>query len=235
VAAEIFAMFAHESAHALTTKHYKRHVRRGGAGLYYGMVTFFMDTTDIWMEPRKPRLAVTWAGPFSGFFLGGLASLALLINPAKPWSGLAYQFASFCYLVSILNLNPLLKLDGYYMLMDWLEMPMLRERALRFCQKGLWRKITHKERFSKEEKIYAIFGALAFSYTGFVLFWLGKFLGEIVFNFFQKLMGAEQAVVVTVLLGMILVSLVFWTSLRRLAARVRQMISDGRHKDGTTG
>ena len=29
----------------------------------------------------------------------------------------------------IFNANPLLRFDGYYMLMDWLEIPNLRTRA----------------------------------------------------------------------------------------------------------
>ena len=36
-----------------------------------------------------------------------------------------------------MSLNPLLKMDGYFMLMDWLGIPNLRERSFAFLQQRL--------------------------------------------------------------------------------------------------
>jgi putative peptide zinc metalloprotease protein len=165
-------LFFHESAHALTTKHYRRDIRGGGVGLYFGMVVFFIDTTDIWMERRGPRLAVTWAGPYSGFILGSLSSLILLVDSGSPWAASVYQFAAVSYFIGFVNLNPLLKLDGYFLLMDWLEMPRLRERSIAFVRKGLWSKLVGRERFSREERIFAVFGVLALLWGVFFIFML---------------------------------------------------------------
>jgi putative peptide zinc metalloprotease protein len=96
LAAQVFAVFAHESAHALTTKHYGRTIRRGGVGLYFGMVTFFMDTTDIWMEPRGPRLAVTWAGPFSGYSWAAWACCSPRPLRGPGWPTSSRPFAVAC-------------------------------------------------------------------------------------------------------------------------------------------
>lgn len=216
--AQLFAIFAHESAHALTTKHYGRTLRRGGVGLYFGMLVFFMDTTDIWMEPRKPRLAVTWAGPLSGYFLGGLASLALLAFPTGPWAGPAYQFIVFCLGISTLNLNPLLKLDGYYILMDWLEMPMLRERALNFVQGDLWRKLFRREPFEKEERIFTVFGLLSLVWTAFVLYSLTRLVGDVTLATFQNLLGPQAGMVATVLLVLVAAGALLWPYLRAFLA-----------------
>ena len=74
----------------------------------------------------------------------------------------------------MLNLNPLLELDGYFILMDWLEIPMLRRRSLQFVRRQLLSKIAARASFSREEKIFAVFGVLALGYTvgvtGLVLF-----------------------------------------------------------------
>jgi len=226
--AEIFAVFAHESAHALTTKHYGRTVRRGGVGLYFGMVTFFMDTTDIWMEPRGPRLAVTWAGPFSGFFLGGLASLVLLVSPVTSWAGVAYQFTAFCYGVSLLNLNPLLKLDGYYILMDWLEMPMLRERAQRFVRGDLWRKLLRRESFGKEERVFAIFGLLSLGYTAMVVLSIAQLVGSTASHFLQDLLGPGLGLAATVLLAIGLAAALLWPYLRGIVTDKRRQTAPAR-------
>jgi putative peptide zinc metalloprotease protein len=200
IIAEVFSIFTHESAHALTVKRYKRQVRRGGMGLYFGMPTFFMDTTDIWMEPRGPRLAVTWAGPYSGFFLGGLASLLLLVSHSSIWSGLMYQFATFCYLISFTNLNPLLKLDGYYLLMDWLEMPMLRERSMAFVQTKLWVKLHHRQKFTHEERIFSIFGVLAIIWTAIAIYSMVDLYGGAIFGFIAKIVGALAAWIIIIVL-----------------------------------
>ena len=165
------------------------------------MLVLFVDTTDIWMEPRRPRLAVTWAGPYSGFFLGGLASLALLVNLTGVWAGLAYQFATFCYAISILNLNPLLKLDGYYLLMDWLEMPKLRERAMAFTRKELWPKLRVREKFSREEKIFAVFGLLALVWTAFIIFSMLRLYGAVLLGWIEKVVDTQVAWAVVLLLA----------------------------------
>lgn len=190
IAAQIIVFFIHESSHALTTCHYGRHVRRGGVGLYLGMVAFFVDTTDIWMEPRGPRLAVTWAGPYSGFILGGIFSLLLLFFPHMPGSELAYQIAALGYLVSATNLNPLLKFDGYYMLMDWLEIPMLRERSIKFVRSELWTKLRSFQGFSREEGIFALFGLAALVYTFFMILLVLFTFGSSIFDFFHSLLGS---------------------------------------------
>jgi putative peptide zinc metalloprotease protein len=182
-------IFIHESAHALTTKRYGRTLRGGGVGLYFVMPAFFMDTTDIWMEPRGPRLAVTWAGPYSGFILGSATSLILLlVNPESILFTPLYQFAAFSYFGSFVNLNPLLKLDGYYLLMDLLEIPRLRERSISFVRKELWSKLARREKFSREERIFTVFGVLALSWTVFFIFLTARLYGRSLINWISSIL-----------------------------------------------
>src|SRR5688500_20258695 len=67
-----------------------------------------------------------------------LASIALLIwVHTEP--GRAHLLAYNTILIAgvstvIFNANPLLRFDGYYMLMDWLEIPNLRTRATKYLQ-----------------------------------------------------------------------------------------------------
>jgi hypothetical protein len=177
---QFITLLVHEWSHAVTTKHFGREVRRGGFLLYMGMPAAFVDTTDIWMEPRRPRIAVSWAGPHSGFFLGGLASLLILVVPGAFPQGVLYQFAFLTYLTSFMNLNPLLKMDGYYILMDWLEIPRLRERSMAFIGRPLRNKLRKRQAFTREERIFAVFGALSALWTvialGLIVFTLGGYI-----------------------------------------------------------
>jgi putative peptide zinc metalloprotease protein len=168
--AAILPVVIHELGHALTTKHYGCEVHRGGLMLYFGAPAAFMDTSDIWMEGRRPRLAVTWAGPYTGFILGGLCALVLWWQPDLALTPFLFQMATISYLISVLNLNPLLKFDGYYLLADALEMPQLRERSLAFVRRVLVPKLRKRERFSGEERLFVVFGLLAILWAAYVIF-----------------------------------------------------------------
>ncbi len=166
---QLAVIFIHEHAHALTTVHFGRQVTRGGFMLYLGLPAFFVDTSDIWMAPKKARLAVSWAGPFSELILGGATSIVVWYVGPSPVGNVLFKFALLLYLGAFLNLNPLLELDGYYLLMDWLEVPMLRGRSFRFIRDKLLRKLIGRERFTGEERLFAWFGLLSLGYTAFAL------------------------------------------------------------------
>ncbi len=180
LAANLVVLLAHETAHALTVKHYDREVRRGGFQIYMGMPGFFVDTTDIWMAGKRAALAVTWAGPYSGLILGGVASIAMTVRPDFSLNPILYQAATVAYLTVFFNLNPLLELDGYYLLMDGLEIPMLRRKSFEFVRTGLlaklravqqtgtsWRKAFAS--FSPEERIFSAFGLLSAAWTAYAV------------------------------------------------------------------
>lgn len=180
----------HEHAHALTTKHFGREVRRGGLLIYYGMPAFFVDTMDIWLEPKPRRLAVTWAGPYSGLIIGGLCGLAAALLPPGLLAQLMFKTAFVCYVGVLVNLNPLLELDGYFILIDWLGIPNLRERSFAFIRTELFNRLKMMlaaapvkgptTAFTREETILTAFGLLAAVYTIYTLvvalyFWQTRF------------------------------------------------------------
>jgi len=209
---QFITLLLHEWSHAVTTKHYGREVRRGGFLLYMGMPAAFVDTTDIWMEPRRPRIMVSWAGPHSGFFLGGLASLLILAVPGAFVQGVLYQFAFLTYLTSFMNLNPLLKMDGYYILMDWLEIPRLRERSLAFIGKPLRAKLRQRQPFTREEKIFAVFGVLSGVWTVIALVLIVFTLGGYILQAAQTIPGI-----------IVIAALALWFAYRQVTRRVRQL------------
>lgn len=182
----------HELGHALTTKHYGREVNRGGFLLFFGMPAAFVETTDIWLEGKGPRLAVTWAGPYTGLILGGAAALGIWAAPEGPLAGLLFRTALIAYLMVFLNLNPLLKLDGYYLLSDWLEIPLLRERSLSFVQRRLVPKLRRLERFKGEELIYAAFGLLALAWTVYAIYLSAFFWNRRIHQGLQALMSGRS-------------------------------------------
>lgn len=168
----------HEFGHAITAKHVGCEVYKGGVMLYYGMPAAFVDTTDLWMFGKRARLAVTWAGPYTGYIIGGACSIIVYLFPGIPHTAavLLLQAALVGIFTTTMNILPLLKLDGYYLLSDSLEIPRLRERSMEFILHQLRTKVTKREVWTREEKIFLVFGALAllstvyFTYAG-ITFW----------------------------------------------------------------
>lgn len=182
--ARTIALFIHEGGHAYTCKHYGRQIRKSGVMIYYGAFAFYVDSTDIWMEKRFPRIMVSWGGPYTGFILGGAASLFIFVSPWQGLNGFLYQFAFLIVVDSLLNLNPLLKWDGYYILMDWLEMPNLRNRAFNFLKSGmLFRKLFKREKFSREERVFSIYSLLAMVWLVSILGTMIKLYGKVIIDF----------------------------------------------------
>lgn len=162
----LVALFLHECGHAFTVRRFGREVNRGGLIMMYGMPGAYIDTSDMWLASKPARLAVTAAGPFVNFVLGGLAALAMLIWPERAAFFSFFAFTNYLFIVA--NAIPFLKFDGYYLLMDWLEIPNLLERATGFFQRELWPLLRRSwaagewwPKFTREQWIFVFFGGIS--------------------------------------------------------------------------
>jgi CRP-like cAMP-binding protein/Zn-dependent protease len=178
-------IFIHETAHAVTAKHFGRRVDEGGFMLYYFIPSFYVNVTDAWMVPWYQRIAIFWAGPYSGFVLAGLCSLLVAFVPGPALVMIVlFKIAVAAYVNNLLNLMPLLLLDGYWILEEWLETPKLREKALAFVRGPFWHRLLDRKRLTGKERFYALFGSLCavYSFLSIYLafFWWGRKLRPIV-------------------------------------------------------
>lgn len=165
IALNYLAVITHELSHALACKRFRRSVNSGGTILKWGFPAFYVDTTDTWLLSRRQRMLVTMVGPYTQFFLAGTAALLVWWGPLDALNPLLFKFAVLSYLAVFLNLNPLLQLDGYYMLADWLEIPGLRDKATRFVRRELLGKLRSRTALSRQETIYAWFGLAVFAWS----------------------------------------------------------------------
>ncbi|MEK7215900.1 MAG: hypothetical protein AAB289_09935, partial [Chloroflexota bacterium] len=121
----------HEFAHGLTCKHHGGDVHEIGFLLMYFMPCFFWNVSDAWLfKEKSKRLWVMFAGGYCEMLVWALAVFAWRLTvPDSLTNYLAWVVMTVCGVRTLFNFNPLLKLDGYYMLSDWLEVPNLRQRA----------------------------------------------------------------------------------------------------------
>ncbi|MFQ5606351.1 MAG: efflux RND transporter periplasmic adaptor subunit [Candidatus Zixiibacteriota bacterium] len=133
----------HELAHMLTCRIHGGQVSEVGFLLLYFQPCFFANLSDAWLfEKKSQRLAALWAGPYMPLLT--LAAAALIWRVTVVGSALN-EIALITAIVSMVtvlfNFNPLIKLDGYYLLSDWLEIPNLRARAFGYFGRLIQQKL----------------------------------------------------------------------------------------------
>ncbi|MGO9086650.1 MAG: HlyD family efflux transporter periplasmic adaptor subunit [Terriglobales bacterium] len=130
----LFAVMAffHESFHGLTCKHFGGSVEKMGFSLMYFAPSFFCDVTQIWIYGGKwERIATVIAGIWGDLILCFLGTAIWWATaPGMFVHNLAYKIMMVTGIgVSLLNLNPLIKLDGYYIFSELIGEPDFKERT----------------------------------------------------------------------------------------------------------
>ena len=180
---------AHEFGHGLTCTHFGGEVHEMGFAMIFMMPAFYCNVSDAWLFPeRSRRLWVGFAGPYFELFLWSLAVFTWRITEPETW----IHFVALTMMVAsgvhtMMNFNPLIKLDGYYLLSDFLELPNLRRKSFRQVGSFLERlfgfgvdeegdeKLTKRDR-----RIFWIYGTIAlagsFSILGYIIIGAGSTL-----------------------------------------------------------
>jgi putative peptide zinc metalloprotease protein len=175
----------HEFAHGLTCKHYGGEVHEVGFLLLFFMPCFYCNVSDAWLiREKSKRLGVTLAGGYCDLCLGALAAFAWRLTlPGSLPSYLAWVALTILGARVFFNFNPLLKLDGYYLLSDALELPNLRQRAWERVMGQLRRLLWGAPRPAAEAqgKFLLLYGAVSWLFSlAFLVFMIvgfSRFLG----------------------------------------------------------
>ena len=121
----------HEFGHGLSCKMFGSECHEMGVMLLVGSPCLYCDVSDSWMLKNKwPRIVIGAAGMIVEVVLSAFAIfLWWMTSP-----GLFHYLCLNLFFVTtvttvIFNANPLMRLDGYYMLSDYLEIPNLRQKA----------------------------------------------------------------------------------------------------------
>ena len=131
--------FCHEFAHGLTVKRYGGEVHEIGVLLLFFTPCFYCNVSDAWLIPQKSRrLLVTLAGGYCDLCVWTIAVFVWRITIQDTLVNyLAWVIVSVCGARIFFNFNPFMKLDGYYLMSDWLGIPNLRRRAKEYWMSHL--------------------------------------------------------------------------------------------------
>ncbi|UTW13136.1 HlyD family efflux transporter periplasmic adaptor subunit [Marinobacterium rhizophilum] len=134
----IFAKLCHEFGHAYMAKRAGCRVPSMGLAFMVLFPLFYTDVSDAWrVSDRRSRLLIGAGGMLAELLLATLALLAWSLLPDGPWRTAAFMLASATWLTTlVVNLNPFLRFDGYYLLSDLWQVENLQQRAFALCR---WR------------------------------------------------------------------------------------------------
>jgi putative peptide zinc metalloprotease protein len=199
--------FIHESAHGLTCKHFGGQVHSMGLLLMYLMPAFYCDVTEVWVSAtRMQRLATTIAGIWVEMIVCGIGMIVWANTLNGQWiHDFAYQIILITGLaVIVVNLNPLIKLDGYYFLTEAIGIPELKENSTAFLtgwfQSRILRIKADMPSVPRRRVLLYIFYALA---SGIYSYLLLYFVIRFAYNLSFKLIS-EFAVIPAVWLAFVM-------------------------------
>jgi len=126
----------HEFGHAYTAARYGCQVQTMGVGFLIMVPVLYTDTTDSWkLTSRKQRAAIAAAGTVVELGIAMIATFLWHLCPEGVLKSVLFVLASTSWIMGLfINLNPLLRFDGYYVFSDWLGVPNLQSRAFAFGQ-----------------------------------------------------------------------------------------------------
>jgi len=189
--ATMVAMCWHETAHGHATKHYGGKVPAMGFLLIYLAPAFYTDTTEGMVTgSRYQRFIIAMAGSWSELYLCAFATIIWWDTPPDT---MVHNTAYIMMLVTgiaaaLINLNPLIKLDGYYMMCEVLGLNDLKEDSTAYVsgwiKKHIWDLpvevpyVPRRRRFG-----YVVYALLSGLYSYTVLYVIARFVGNVFRNF----------------------------------------------------
>jgi putative peptide zinc metalloprotease protein len=127
VASILFVKVIHELGHGVTCRHFGGECHELGI-LFVGFIPLlYCDVSDSWLQQdRRKRMLVAAAGIFTELFLAAVCAFLWSISR----TGFLHTFFLNVMIVTslntlIINGNPLLKYDGYYVVSDLFRIPNL--------------------------------------------------------------------------------------------------------------
>ncbi len=131
VGALFFVKVFHELGHAYMAKHFGCRVPTMGLAFLVLAPVLYTDVTDAWrLQSRRQRMLVSAAGMMVEIAIAALATFLWAFLPDGVLRSACFFIATVSWVLSLaINLSPLMRFDGYYLLGDYWRISNLQPRA----------------------------------------------------------------------------------------------------------
>ncbi|MBF0436313.1 MAG: HlyD family efflux transporter periplasmic adaptor subunit [Magnetococcales bacterium] len=167
------AIAFHEIGHGLTCRNFGGDVDEMGFLLLAFQPCFYCNVNDAWLfKDNRQKIYVALAGVWFELVLSAFGVFIWSMTDIETFIGrISFILVTVATASSLfLNLNPLMKFDGYYILSDWLEMANLRQNSIDWFSFILKTRVFRLKvdqplhPTPKERRVYFTYGMLAVVY-----------------------------------------------------------------------
>ncbi|MDA1049281.1 MAG: biotin/lipoyl-binding protein [Planctomycetota bacterium] len=192
----------HEFGHAFSCKHFGGECHEIGAMLLVFTPCLYANVSDSWMLPNKyHRAFIGFAGIYVEAILASIATFIWWFSEPGLLNYLSLSVMFICSVSTVLfNGNPLLRFDGYYILMDLLEIPNLRQKSTEVMKRFMLETCLGIEQqenpFLPQERrwMFGMFTIASVLYRWIVVFSIMYFLNKILEPYGLQVLGRAVAV-----------------------------------------
>ena len=188
----ILSLCIHELAHVFTCKRYCGKVGKIGIMLYFLQPALYSDLTFLHsINSKKKKARIFFAGVFIQWVLSAIALIVNIFvhNRFNIHLGFLLLFATTNIIISLYNLIPFIKLDGYWILSNLINIQDLYDKSL----SHLRNKCTQKKPlvdFGEEKTALLLYGLAAACF--FVFLWVYIILS--LYNSVRDMLNEHSAI-----------------------------------------
>lgn len=219
--ATIGTVFLHELGHAIVCKYNGGKVDEIGFLLIFFSPALYCDVSGIWtFNKKKPKIATLLAGIIVQLIMFSIMTL-LYVN---FYSG-SYWLATFiCWnlLMTISNIIPVIKLDGYWILSNVIDVPNLYEKSMKLAL-GIKKNVLFNEKELAKEKFIKWFGIfnIAFVFVSIIFGFAG------IYYISTTLEGTFRYVAMTVEILMYTLTLILFSGFLYKIIKLKRLQAKG--------
>lgn len=199
----------HEFGHGLSCKKFGGECHELGAMLLVFTPCLYCNVSDSWMLPNKwQRVFIGAAGMYVEVFLASIATFLWWFSEPGLLNHLCLSMMFICSVSTLIfNGNPLLRFDGYYILMDILEIPNLRQKSTEVLKRWLVQTCLGIEQPENpflpqgRQWLFALYTIAAVIYRWVVVISIVLFLNQVLEPYGLKIIG--RLVAITGLFGLV--------------------------------
>ena len=192
----------HEFGHGLSCKRFGGECHEMGFMMLVFTPCLYCNVSDSWMLPNKwQRVFIGAAGMYVELFLASIATFIWWNTEVGVLNQLALSVMFICSVSTVVfNGNPLLRFDGYYILMDILEIPNLRQKASEVLKRTFQKYCLGLELQdnpflpTKNQFWFGLYTVAAIIYRWVVVFSIVFFLNKVLEPYGLKILGQMFAI-----------------------------------------
>lgn len=224
----IVVKVAHEFSHAYMATKYGVPVTTMGIALIVLYPVLYSETTNAWkMMDRKKRSRIAMAGVMAELTLASVALVLWHVLPPGMGQTLCFMVAVVSLVASlVVNCNPLMKFDGYYLFSDLTGFDNLQDRSFQFAKWRLrrwlwgWDDPPPEQLAEERRNILTIFGFATWVYRFFLFLGIAVLVYYIFFKPFGFILMMVE-ILFFIAFPILRELIVWWKERRRIVQSVR--------------